>query len=83
MWKHEVTSHGLGEEPEFGYRIVKFFRTALERQVYEAVHLKTLAQNPNIQIMNSKGEYSRCRLSRCVYKDLLVAKLPLFFGYSF
>ena len=62
MWKHEVNTHEVGgtsNRPKYSFRIVKFFRTAIERQIYEAVHLKTLAKDPNLVLMNLKGEYTR------------------------
>ena len=67
MWKHTTLKHGNDEmPPEFSFKIVKSFNTALERQIYEAVHLRILAETPGLKIMNSKGEYNRCKIPRVV-----------------
>ena len=65
MWKHHTNCHG-DNPPKFSYKIIKHFKTALERQIFEAVHLKILSSDPNLTIMNSKGEYTRCHLPRLI-----------------
>ena len=66
MYKHQSNSHSGEGDLNFSYKIVKFFKTSLERQIYEAVHLKTLSKTPNFTIMNSKGEYTRCYIPRII-----------------
>ena len=67
MWKHTTLKHGNKEKlPSFSFKIIKFFNTTLERQVYEAVQLRILAETPGLEIMNSKGEYNRCKIPRVI-----------------
>ena len=66
MLKHQILFHKEEEDPNFSFKVVKHFRSSLERQIYEAVHIKTLAETEGLNIMNSKGEYSRCRLPRLI-----------------
>ena len=67
MAKHSSLAHGLDSvQPEFDVRIVKFFKTAIERQVYEAIRISSRASEPGINVMNSKSEFNRCTLPRIV-----------------
>ena len=40
------------------FKVVGTFRSALSRQIFEAVRIK----NRGIHALNSKGEYNRCRI---------------------
>ena len=45
-------------------KVVRRHQTALFRQVHEAVRLHRISRNPGVKILNSKGEYNRCKLPR-------------------
>ena len=63
--KHWLNRHG-GEKTKFFFKILKFFSSALERQVGEAVRiLQTGAE----RILNSRGEYNRCKLPQITAND--------------
>ena len=65
MLKHILDDHP-GEKIEnikFGMRVKLRFKTALERQVSEAVEIHQ-AQLKGYQLMKSKSEYSRCSLPK-------------------
>ena len=65
VWKHWANQHG-GAETRFGFKILAFFSSPLERQVGEAVRIwRTGAE----QILNSMSVYSRCEVPRIVAKD--------------
>ena len=61
LLKHWVTDHPeLDEAPKFKFRIVNTFQDPLTRQVAEAVRISLRGDG----ILNSKTEYSRCRIPR-------------------
>ena len=62
MWKHSVTDHGVDKKVTFRMKVIKTHRSALQRQVHEAVLIEINSRKENI--LNSKGEYSRCKLPR-------------------
>ena len=51
-----------GEPPKFVFKIVSHHRTALNRQVREAVRIKR--RGGGGRILNSKAEYNRCKIQR-------------------
>ena len=57
--KHHLIHNRADGEPEFLMKIVKFHRTALSRQVAEAVRIKRRGQ-----VLNSRTEYNRCSIQR-------------------
>ena len=57
--KHHVIHHGGVGEPAFHLRPIKFFRTALSRQISEAVWIQRLGED---KILNSKAEFNRCKI---------------------
>ena len=57
--KHHLIHHGAEGEPEFIMKVVKFYRTALSRQVAEAVRIKRRGE-----VLNSRTEYNRCSIQR-------------------
>ena len=69
MFKHFMDKHKQEERPSFKMVTVKFFRSAFIRQLAEAVRLRRRTQQPNTIIMNSRGEYSRCRLPRLIIES--------------
>ena len=64
MLKHISSIHRDKKlcEVEFGMKVIKFTRSALERQVLERVKIQE-ERAKNI-ILNSKSEYSRCTIPR-------------------
>ena len=68
MLKHISSVHRDKKlcEVEFGMKVVKFTRSALERQVLESVKIQE-ERAKNI-ILNSKSEYSRCTIPRLTSK---------------
>ena len=63
MLKHCVDMHeGVEpEEVEFRMKILKYHKSAFERQVNESIKIKA---NSRHHILNSKGEFNRCALPR-------------------
>ena len=61
MVKHQSLEHG-GRKPQFIMKLVKQFRTPLNRQVAEAIRIRR--RGGEGAILNSKGEYSRCHIPR-------------------
>jgi hypothetical protein len=57
--KHMTLHHTQGEEPEFIMKVVAFYRTALSRQIGEAVRIERRGL-----VLNSKAEFSRCKIQR-------------------
>ena len=61
IFKHWKTSHPeLPEAPKFTIKVVASFQDAMSRQLSEAVRIDLRGSN----IINSKSEYSRCRVPR-------------------
>ena len=61
IYKHQMLHHGGQEDANFHLRPIKFFRTALTRQLSEAVRIHRLGEEV---VLNSKSEYNRCKISR-------------------
>jgi hypothetical protein len=60
MMEHQNASHrGEDGAPTFKFKLVKGFRTALERQLREAVRIQQRGQ-----VLNKRGEFNRCKLTR-------------------
>ena len=62
MYKHWLLHHPGEEEPKFIMKIVQFHRTALSRQVGEAVRIAKRGRDT--PLLNSRGEYNRCSIVR-------------------
>ena len=60
IWKHHLIHHGGEGEPEMMFKIVGNYRTALTRQITEAIRIRKRGTS----VLNSKGEYDRCRIHR-------------------
>ena len=60
IWKHHLVHHEGEGEPEMIFKVVGTFKSALSRQINEAVRIK----NRGILALNSKGKYDRCRIHR-------------------
>ena len=59
IYKHWVLHHGSVGVPKFIMKVVKFHRSALSRQVGEAIRIHKRGT-----ILNSKSEYNRCKITR-------------------
>ena len=64
MLKHIILFHEDKEEQEveFNMRVMKFHRSAFERQIHESVLIQSYRRENNI--MNSRTEYNRCSVPR-------------------
>ena len=60
IWKHHLVHHNGEGEPEMVFKMVGKFKTALTRQVTEAVTIR----RRGIMALNSKSEYDRCKIHR-------------------
>ena len=65
--KHYAEHHmGEGiEEMKFNMLVIKFTKTAFERQIYESVQIQ---ENRSHILLNSKSEYNRCSIPRITIK---------------
>ena len=68
MLKHIVAVHSEEEieDIEFHARIVKYTRTAFERQIRESTLIQESRENNHV--LNSKAEYNRCSIPRLTTK---------------
>jgi hypothetical protein len=64
MVKHWANHHGGGETPAFMFKVAKRYKTALTRQVGEAVRIEMRGN-----VLNSKSEFTRCRIPRLVIDE--------------
>ena len=60
--KHHILHHGGEGEPKFHLRPTGFYRTALSRQISEAVQIKRRGGEESL--LNSKAEYNRSSIAR-------------------
>ena len=70
MLKHCLISH-KGEDPreiKFGMKLRGQFRSALERQIGEAIAIIEEKEN-GVELLNSKSEFNRCSLPRITAGD--------------
>ena len=61
MVEHQAAAHGGEMNPEFNFRVVKQCKSSLERQVREAVRIDMRGN-----VLNRKGMYNRCKLTKLV-----------------
>ena len=67
---HMVRHQGLvhpGEPPAFHFKMISSHRSALSRQVREAVRIRR--RGGATQILNSKCEFNRCHIPRLVVEE--------------
>ena len=64
IWKHHWLHHQGAGRPKMIFKVVKYYRTALSRQVGEAIQIR--ARGGEGEILNSKGEFNRCSITRLV-----------------
>ena len=67
MHIHHLNEHKGAEKPEFIVRAAKFHRTALSRQLGEAVRIRRRGGAGSI--LNSKSEYDRCKIPRLILEE--------------
>ena len=53
-----------GEQPAFVFKVISSHRTALNRQIKEAVRIRR--RGGAASILNSKSEFNRCQIPRLV-----------------
>ena len=66
MVKHQIGEHN-NDAPQFAMKVVRHFKTALARQVAEAVRIRR--RGGEGAILNSKGEFNRCYIPKNVYEN--------------
>ena len=66
MHKHQQMEHN-GAEPEFIFKVISSHKTALSRQVKEAVRIRRRGGATNI--LNSRAEFNRCHIPRLVVEE--------------
>ena len=69
IWKHQVLVHGGSQEPKFLMMPVKYYRTALARQVGEVVRIRR--RGGEGALLNSKGEFNRSHIPRLTIQEEL------------
>ena len=65
MLKHQLVDHD-GAKAHFEFKVLSSYRTALRRQIAEAVEIR---REGEACLLNSKGMYNRCSLPRLVVED--------------
>ena len=60
--KHQIADHGGSNSPKFIMRVVRSYRSALSRQVGEAVRIRRRGGEGSI--LNNKSEFNRCKIGR-------------------
>ena len=68
IYKHWVMHHGSVGEPKFVMKVVKYHRTALSRQVGEAIRIQK--RGMECPVLNSKAEFNRCSIVRLSLEQL-------------
>ena len=66
--RHQEAEHGGDGAPKFIMRVVKFSKTALSRQIGEAVRIGR--RGGAGRILNSKSEYNRWKIPRLVIEEV-------------
>ena len=68
MLCHEELEHGAYTKPDFVMRVVRSYKTALSRQVGEAIRIQK--RGGEGAILNSKAEFNRCQIPRLVVEEV-------------
>ena len=66
IYKHWILHHQGEGEPRFVMRVVQFHRSALSRQVGEAIRISRRGV-----VLNSRGEFNRCKISRLSLEQVI------------
>ena len=64
LWAHAKEHHGGRLDVKFKMEVHKTWRTALSRMVGEAVLIKRMEEDIAINVLNRKGEMTRCHITR-------------------
>ena len=64
LFKHSIDKHDGSKKLNFQIKVVKQFFTALSRMVAESVRIARMSETNGNFLLNSKGEYNRCKLPR-------------------
>ena len=64
MQEHQTASHGGEQPPAFVFKVIKKWKSSLERQVREAVRIQMRGN-----VLNKQGMYNRCKLTRLVVDE--------------
>ena len=59
MYQHMVEAHNGETEPSFNFKVVRSFKSALDRQIAEAIRIEMRGS-----VLNRRGEFNRCSLTR-------------------
>ena len=70
LWGHAQEHHGGRLDVKFRMKVHKTWNTALSRMVGEAVLIKRMEEDISINVLNRKGEFSRCHISRLECKEV-------------
>ena len=64
-----MTSLHVGEEPKFSPKIIDHQRYNMQRFIFESRHIENTTRDKNINVMNSKTEWGRQKLTRIRIAD--------------
>ena len=59
MYQQVVEAHNGETKPSFNFTVVRSFKTALDRQIAEAIRIEMRGS-----VLNRRGEFNRCSLTR-------------------
>ena len=59
IFQHFIDSHKGEGKPNFKFKVIKSFKTSLDRQIAEAIRIEMRGS-----VLNRKGEFNRCSLTR-------------------
>ena len=65
IWNHHIVHHEGEGEPEFRFKVLGHHKSALTRQISEAVQIRGRGKIA----LNSKGEYDRCKIHRLTMEN--------------
>ena len=64
LWSHAKEHHGGRLDVKYKMEVHKTWNTALSRMVGEAVLIKRMEEDMMVNILNRKGEMTRCHITR-------------------
>ena len=70
VFRHWKECHANEPMPRFGARVIKFYKSSMQRQIGESTLLwRWTKDKGHIRILNQKGMYNRCHLGRLVLEE--------------
>ena len=70
QYRHWQDCHANEDRPKFGAKVIRFYSTAMSRQIAESTLLwRWSKMGEKFRIMNQKGMYNRCHLARLVLEE--------------